>query len=423
MADSDGKNDFDKLIDTELDAYFSDKGHGRESASGLNHGPKYGAVDTPPEPDFSSTTSGDQSLDQVVDSLFMGSFEGMKSSASVTSGDDETDRAIDLAVDTLFVEEPEGPPPETAELEAHVVQSHTRELDEPVPDLREEGGPGGLVQETHADRQRVDDERPQRVPDQASFEHGPAEGIELYPEAFLEPKPAKRAPSAPLERERRPSKAAPPKEAKDSRTVGNLRQLQEAILTLEWEISRRSVATLEKELRRLRLRFRDDVAVDFAALAMRVVLDYIVKRMSEAHPESIRFLLEVTSLVRSTAVSTNKDPLGTFHSILTRYEKYKSVVRRAERIPDGKRQMVPDLGIKDPRAFAKMVTRQAKALAMAGQSLAQRIDSSEDPETLIRSFRFLVTRSFNRMLEGTRKHESSAMARKAKKRKGQPRAT
>ena len=159
------------------------------------------------------------------------------------------------------------------------------------------------------------------------------------------------------------------------------------------------------------------MTVDFAALAMRVVLDYIVKRMSEAHPESIRFLLEVTSLVRSTAASTRKDPLGTFHRILTRYEKYKSVVRKAEGIPNGKPPMVPDLEIKDPRAFAKMVTRQAKALAMAGQSLAGRIDSSEDPETLIRSFRFLVTRSLNRMLEATRKHDSSGVTRKAKTRK------
>jgi hypothetical protein len=419
MADSDGRDDFDKRIDGELDAYFSERVLGRQPSSARNRDPQYGSVSTPPEPDFSSTTPEDPSLDRAVDSLFMGSFESMKSSASVTSGDDETDRAIDLAVDTLFVEEPEAPPPETAELEASVVQSHTRELDQPGTDLPEEdGGPGGLGQEAYADQQGLAEEKPQRVPGEASFDHGPAEGIELYPEAFLEPKPGERAPSAPLPRAHRASEAAPPREAEDSRAVGNLRQLQEAILTLEWEISRRSVTTLDKELRRLRSRFRDDVTVDFAALAMRVVLDYIVKRMSEAHPESIRFLLEVTSLVRSTAASTRKDPLGTFHRILTRYEKYKSVVRKAEGIPNGKPSMVPDLEIKDPRAFAKMVTRQAKALAMAGQSLAGRIDSSEDPETLIRSFRFLVTRSLNRMLEATRKHDSSGVTRKAKTRKG-----
>ena len=41
----------------------------------------------------------------------------------VTSGDIETDRAIDLAVDTLFVEEPDVPTPETAEVEVAEAES------------------------------------------------------------------------------------------------------------------------------------------------------------------------------------------------------------------------------------------------------------------------------------------------------------
>lgn len=417
MADSDGKDNFDKLIDSELDAYFSEKGVGRQPSSRRNRGPDHRAAATPPEPDFSSKAPEDSSLDQAVDSLFRGSFDGTKSSSFVTSGDDETDRAIDLAVDTLFVEEPEEPAPETAELEARVVQSHRAELEQPETDGAEEAAvPEAVPQEPHAAPPALPEKQRPTGGGEASFDRGPAEGIEFYPEAFLEPKRAKESSSEPLPLKQRDRKDA--RGTEETRTIGNFRQLQEAILTLEWEISRRSVTTLEKELRRLRSRFRDDVTVDFAALAMRVVLDYIVKRMSNAHPESIRFLLEVTSLVRSTAASTKKDPLGTFHRILTRYEKYKSVVRKAERIPDGKQPAVPDLEIENPVAFAKMVRRQAKTLAMAGQSLADRIDSSEDPETLIRSFRFLVTRSLNRILEGTRKTESSGVVRRTKKPEG-----
>ncbi len=49
---------------------------------------------------------------------FMSSFEEPPApTTAITSGDDDTDRAIDLAVDTLFVEELEAPPPETTQLE------------------------------------------------------------------------------------------------------------------------------------------------------------------------------------------------------------------------------------------------------------------------------------------------------------------
>ena len=62
-----------------------------------------------------------------MDSLFSTSFqdtptEMRQSTVVVTSGDDDTDRAIDLAVDTLFVEEPDAPPPETMELEVTAVE-------------------------------------------------------------------------------------------------------------------------------------------------------------------------------------------------------------------------------------------------------------------------------------------------------------
>ncbi len=46
----------------------------------------------------------------------MSSFSTPSSTSTVTSGDEDTDRAIDLAVDTLFVEEPETPAPETAQI-------------------------------------------------------------------------------------------------------------------------------------------------------------------------------------------------------------------------------------------------------------------------------------------------------------------
>ena len=113
-----------------------------------------------------------------------------------------------------------------------------------------------------------------------------------------------------------------------------LKKLQEAILTLEWEISPRSVAVLSKELAKLRVRFQDNVTVDFAVLAMGLVLDYVTKRMSRSHPESIRFLLVVTGFLHRNAGSEEMDPLAAFHQILTRYETFKTLVRKAEGLPE-----------------------------------------------------------------------------------------
>lgn len=185
--------------------------------------------------------------------------------------------------------------------------------------------------------------------------------------------------------------------------VPALRKLQEAILTLEWEISKRSIAALSLELKRVRIKYQDDVTVDFAAVAMKLVLDYLVQRMSRAHPESVRFLLEVTDLLDRGFGVNNKDPLGVFHQILTRYETFKSVVRRAEGFADRQPPLLSDLEIPDPQAFAKLVEAQALMLIRAGRSLAKSMDRARDPKNLIRSFRFLVNRSVNRILENTRK--------------------
>jgi len=194
-----------------------------------------------------------------------------------------------------------------------------------------------------------------------------------------------------------------------------MRKLQEAILTLEWEISRRSIAVLTAELKELRIKFQDDVTVDFAAVAMKLVLEYLAQRMSRAHPESIRFLLEVTDLLeRSVGVSTG-DPLGVFHRILTRYDIFKSVVRKAEGMPDRKPPALDDLGIDEPQAFAKLVEAQALMLIRASRSLAKAINKSRDPKNLIRSFRFLVNRSVNRILENTYKGKESAKQAPRKK--------
>jgi hypothetical protein len=46
-------------------------------------------------------------------------------------------------------------------------------------------------------------------------------------------------------------------------------------------------------------------------------------------------------------------------------------------------------------------------LIKAGRSLARVMDKSRDPKNLIRSFRFLVNRSVNRILESTRKQKDN----------------
>ena len=153
----------------------------------------------------------------------------------------------------------------------------------------------------------------------------------------------------------------------------------------------------------MRAKFQDDVTVDFAALAMRLVLDYVTKRMSHAHPESIRFLLVVAGFLHRNAGAEEKDPLAAFHQILTRYETFKTVVRKAEGLPDRGRFSGHDLEIKDPEAFSKMVEAHALNLLRAGKSLAKQLGRTRDSRNLIRSFRFLVTRSVNRIFESTHK--------------------
>ncbi|MFH0823671.1 MAG: hypothetical protein V2B18_13055, partial [Pseudomonadota bacterium] len=59
------------------------------------------------------------------------------------------------------------------------------------------------------------------------------------------------------------------------------------------------------------------------------------------------------------------------------------------------------LAVRDAEAFSIMVEAQAKTIIKAGYSLAKKLGSVEDPENLIRSFRFLVNRSVNRILDNT----------------------
>jgi len=142
-----------------------------------------------------------------------------------------------------------------------------------------------------------------------------------------------------------------------------------------------------------------------------VVLDYVVKRMARAHPESVRFLLEVTEFLERILVFPGEEPLRFFHQILTRYERYKSVVRKAEGLPDRRPAILGQLEIKDPDFFAKLVDAHAATLIKASHSLANGLKRVRDPENLIRSFRFLVTRSFNRILEKTHKEKAEASSR------------
>jgi hypothetical protein len=148
-------------------------------------------------------------------------------------------------------------------------------------------------------------------------------------------------------------------------------------------------------------------------MSMRIVLDYVVKRMARAHPESIRFLLEVTDFLERILVSAGQDPLRSFHQILNRYERYKSTVRKAEGLPDRRPAILAELGIEDPDNFARMVGAHASTLIKASDSLANGLKLSRDPENLIRSFRFLVTRSFHRILEKTHKQKGKGETRKS----------
>ncbi len=420
MAGPDYKEDLKGLIDLDLEAFL---GEGDKSAD-PSRNPKKAGQDK-----SRSQSSNAPALDEAVDSLFSGTFRIPKPPA-VTSGDDETDRAIDLAVETLFVEEIETAPPVTTEVRADLVQDTVVEEGRPRPpeppveeealiepevalDLSE---PALAAEEISIDIEATVGEFEPAIDGDIVLEPDAGEGIEIDIDLTTEeePPPAEVRPSRPV---RAPATAvAPPRAPEPSRRDTALRKLQEAILTLEWEISARSVKALAAEIQRVRTEFRDDVTVDFAALAMRVVLGYVVKRMSRAHPESIRFLLEVTGYFKDSTSASVDDPLVLFHQILSRYEKYKSVVRRAEGIPDKARADLGDLRIGNPRAFYRVVKSQASMLALAGHSLAKRIRDADDPENLIRSFRFLVNRSMNRILEATVREGTD----RKKKRKGVP---
>lgn len=358
MAGSDHKPDEQERIERRS-SRFSPNARTKGASPASDHGVGRSGH-SPGARGQSSKNSEQPSFDQVVETLFTKSFNEIRSSAAATSGDPETDRAIDLAVETLFVEEVDLPPPETAEIEAAIVKADSRE--QPLADVP----------------------APPEQPFREELPESPAlEEAHPPPPAFPEEKP--------------PLQGADPVA---------LTRLQEAILTLEWEISDRTVKVLARELARVRAGFRDNVTIDFAALAMRVVLNYVNSRMSRAHPESIRFLMEVTDYLKRSVIASGTDPLFAFHEILTRYDRYKSLVRKAEGIPDSSPAILQELEIEDPSAFAAMVKAQAVMLAMAGSSLASRLDSTKDPANLIRSFRFLITRSFNAMLESTRSRKS-----------------
>jgi len=358
MAKSDDIEDLDKLIDRAVDTLFVE--FSGEDEPALQEPQKPVAPPILSKTSRKSLSKASSSANQADSVTFESFSEGGASGSAgrVTSGDIETDRAIDLAVDTLFVEEPDSTTPETTEIEL----TETDAVDEMLTDFDERG-----IEEVY---------------------------LEEVSKGEIQNKSDARLHAAPV---------AARKPTESPQQDMPLKKLQEAILTLEWEISPRSVKVLSKELAKLRARFQDDVTVDFAALAMRLVLDYVTKRMSRAHPESIRFLLVVTGFLHRNAGLEEKDPLAAFHQILTRYETFKTVVRKAEGLPDRGRFSGDDLEINDPAAFSKMVEAHALNLARAGKSLAKQLERSRDSRNLIRSFRFLVTRSVNRIFENTHK--------------------
>jgi hypothetical protein len=451
--------DLDALIDKAVDTFFVEAPTLEEL--GEEESVVTSEVGEKSAPQAAGGEEAAPSFDEAMDTLFTGSFTETAVQQVVTSGDDETDRAIDLAVDTLFVEEPETPPPETAQLEVKVAEAPAQELSFDEFQVPETPAPKPKPVSAVGTTKKAAPQRPPaaavaapepRLPKPAApaaptpprkttppkaepeafeftppvFEESPDAGvsyddvmaaeIERHMHTLYEdtgppaaPKPTK------------PAKQAPVPEAPKARAVSAkaspLRKLQEAILTLEWEISERSITVLVTELAKVRIKYQDNATVDFAALTMRVVLDYIAKRMSRAHPESIRFLLEVTDYLDRSMTASEEDPLRSFHHILTRYERYKSSVRKAERLPDKSPPILHNLQVKDPKAFAEMVEKHAKTLIRAGRALAQRLPKTSDPENLIRSFRFLVTRSINRVLESTVKEKAKKSSKNKNGRK------
>lgn len=379
---------FEDAVDTLFTSAFVEEPPDEGDYSPPSPGPSaFQQAAPPPAGDFSAPEARSGSSRQASEAM-----PDFSSPTTITSGDVDTDRAIDLAVDTLFVEEPETPAPETTQLEV----SATVPLEEPEPEPEVPEVPKSPTTE---------------APD---YDQAMAHEIQRHMHTMYEEATQEGAPQPQPEAQPRavPKRVSPARRAE----AFPLRQLQEAILTLEWEISRRSVTVLANELRKVRAKFKDNVTVDFAALSMRVVLDYVVKRMSRAHPESIRFLLDVTDYLGRSLESSSADPLVAFHDILSRYERYKSAVRKAEGIPDRKPAILDELTIKAPEAFSQMVRAQALTIKRAGESLADRLDSTPDPENLIRSFRFLVNRSVNRILESTREGQVDKVKRVKKRR-------
>jgi hypothetical protein len=402
MAKQSEIDDLDELIDRAVDTFFVEAPSLEERTP--EEAPKQKSAGAVPQESAPRQRPPDPSFEEVMDQLFMDSPVGPSSSEQrtttvISSGDPDIDRAIDLAVETLFVEEPETPPPETAQLQ----MPETNEADElfgQTPDI--EAAARKRMEALEPELAEIHRGEATESEQQFSYDDAMAMAIARHMNSMYGEAEASR--QAEPSQEAQPSVAMPAvRRQLSSQDALALRRLQEAILTLEWEISRRSVAVLASELQKVRGRFQDNIAVDFAAMSMRIVLEYVAKRMSRAHPESVRFLLEVTDFLERLLASGEEDPLRAFHQIVQRYETYKSVVRQAEGLPNRKPEIVGKLEIRDPEAFASLVDAYAVTLSRAGQSLAKRIKNSGDPENLIRSFRFLVTRSMNRVLEKTLK--------------------
>ncbi len=420
-------DDLDELIDRAVDTFFVEGPGPDELAfqAELDASPPPPPEREEPKSPPAPAASGGPSLDDVVDTLFMSSFEEPPSQAAstrMTSGDVETDRAIDLAVDTLFIEEPETAAPETAQIEVEEIISV--EGEEAADDFMIVEEEPAEAYEAAVETVEAYESAVETVEEFAGSEETAAEETPTYDDAMaLEverhmhtlfqdiavPESTPPPTTAPAVE----APAAPKKAISSTGETYPLRKLQEAILTLEWEISKRSVTVLNTELHRVRQKFQDNATVDFAVMSMRLVLDYVVKRMSRAHPESIRFLLDVTDFLDRSLATSMEDPLRSFHHILMRYETYKSVVRRAEGLVDRKPPILNDLGIKDPQVFVSTVQAQTTTLMRAGKSLAKRLGTTKEPEHLIRSFRFLVNRSVNRILESTQKTQAKRV-KKAK---------
>jgi DNA-binding transcriptional regulator YiaG len=433
-------DELDALIDKAVDTVFVEEPG--EAAEELEDSPLDEASSSSHDeetPEVEIVEEG-PSLDDAMDSLFTSSFEesapeeapppepdGAVASyespkSDVSSGDPEMDLAIDAAVDTLFVEdfdveqapetaqvdvdevisEPQSPPPPPAQKSAQpepVEKPAAEQAPQPAANkLDTIDFSDVFTEEVGAPESEAEAEESSAAYDDALAFEIEKHMHSLFTEQASQPEPQKPQPQA-----KPAAKGQTPKQklaAKDLDT-GSLRTLQEAILTLEWEISERSIEALRKELKKLRSEFSNDVTVDFAALSMRVVLDYIVKRMSKAHPESVRFLLEVTQYIDQALSSAGKDPLLAFHKILTRYENYKSIVRKAEGLPDNDPKILGSLEIQDLKKFSELVEAQSMAIIKASYSLVKRIDAGGDTKNLIRSFRFLINRSVSQILDRT----------------------